>query len=188
MPLYRQLELELPSNLGTKRAHDLDAMRAQLKKRVDACSAVLAQYEALGQAPPPTFRTWSTELLRERDANMTAKAELLRNVVKLDAQLGRTKMDWELPVWTTERLEEHAAALQQQVSALAAHKEKQVLLGKVEAALWMRREEAPIALSTMSTPQLRALLQELKASFTPSMAAFATAASEAASSGDDEER
>lgn len=72
-------------------------------------------------------------------------------------------MDWELPAWEAERLETHAAGLKEKVETQAAHKEKQSLLGKVEAALWLRKEEPPIALHMMTIEQLRKLLAKLHA-------------------------
>lgn len=52
-------------------------------------SAVLSAYEMLGQTPPPSFYSWSVEALLSRQANITSKAQLLRRIVRLDAQLGR---------------------------------------------------------------------------------------------------
>jgi len=164
MPLYRQLEVTVPQSLGSKDAAGLRELLASFEEQVEASGAVLRAYEALGQAPPPHFRSWDLEVLRERAANMTAKSELLREVVQLDAQLGRTKMDWDLPIWEPERLRAHADGLAEQAAETAAHKEKQKLLGKVEAALWLRKLDPPIALHMMTTPQLRKLLAKLNGS------------------------
>ncbi|KAL1514411.1 hypothetical protein AB1Y20_003512 [Prymnesium parvum] len=166
LPLYRQLSLAPPATLAATDAAELGRLKRAMLERCEASSALLASYEALGQSPPPYFRTWSVASLREREANVTAKSEVLRGILRLDAQLGRTKMDWELPAWEEERLLAYSEELRGKVEAHKGHKEKQTLLGKVEAALWLRREEAPIALQTMTVEQLQKLLAKL--SGTPS--------------------
>ena len=55
-------------------------------------------------------------------------AEVLREIVALDATLGRVKMDWELPAWDEGRLRSHADALAEKSDALLARKEKEGLL------------------------------------------------------------
>ena len=163
LPLYGQLELKPPATLLQRSAKELEELSTTLAERVRACAAVLEQYESLGQAPPPTFRSWGVAQLEERAANMTAKAEVLREIVALDATLGRVKMDWELPAWDEGRLRSHADALAEKSDALLARKEKEGLLGKVEAALWLRKQEAPVALATLSADELRELLKKLNA-------------------------
>ena len=94
---------------------------------------------------------------------MTSKAELLREIVRLDAGLGRVKMDWELPAWGEDKLRAHAAGLREKSAAQAARKDKEEMLGKVEAALWLRKQEPPVALGSLSTEELRELLSKLSA-------------------------
>lgn len=184
LPLYQQLEAQVPPSITRKTEAELTAMRASLVERVDACADVLTEYQRLGQAPPPAFRSWPASQLRERHANMTTNAEILREIVKLDAQLGRTKMDWELPTWSVERLSEHAEMLTQKVTELALHKEKQELLGKVEAALWLRKQDPPMALHMMRADQLRDLLSKLSDTAEKSSSSAPAATKKASAAGE----
>ena len=52
-------------------------------------------------------------------------------------------------------------ALEEQVIEAERRKEKEELLGKIEAELW-RRKEPPVALATLSTKKLRKLHKHLK--------------------------
>ena len=60
------------------------------------------------------------------------------------------------------QLQEYAASLEGKVAEAEKRKEKDILLGKVEAELWRRKEEPPVALATLSTSKLRKLLKHLK--------------------------
>ena len=44
----------------------------------------------------------------------------------------------------------------------AERKEKAELLGKIEAELWRRKEETPIATATLGVSELKALLEKLQ--------------------------
>ena len=166
LPLLRQLELERPPDAGaplTQRSSaELAALNTSLTERVASCGALLAEYEALGQPPPPTFRSWATETLGSRLDNPTSKRAELQAIVALQAQLGRQRMEASLPEWSAAALREHAAALAAEVEEVSARKHKARLLGKVEAELWRRGEEAPVALATLTAEKLEALLAKLK--------------------------
>ena len=54
------------------------------------------------------------------------------------------------------------AQLEPQVAEREATTEKEELIGKVEAALWMKGQEVPIGLPMKNTTELRAILKKLK--------------------------
>jgi hypothetical protein len=148
--------------LAQQSVAELADLNATLDARLDACGLLLAEYEALGQPPPPDFRGWGVPKIEERLHNMTVRREDLLEVVRLSAKLGTRRLDWAMPELTSEELRAHIASLGDQVSEAQARKEKAVLLGKVEAELWRRKEEAPVALATLSVPKLNDLLQRLR--------------------------
>ena len=54
------------------------------------------------------------------------------------------------------------AQLEPQVEEREATTKKEELIGKVEAALWMKGQEVPIGLPMKNTTELRAILKKLK--------------------------
>ena len=162
-PACKQLEEHPPrSKVMALSVAELEHLRDVLVRRVEACSRVLEAYVRLGQSAPPTFRSWPVETLDERTANITAKEGLLRRVGALQAQLGSRRLDWGLPAWDDAALEEHIAALESQLEDSRERKEREELLGKLEARYWMSKKDPPIGLPTMSTQDLKQLLKQLQ--------------------------
>lgn len=157
--------------LAERSSAELVELNTTLSARVQASGLVLAEYESLGQPPPPGFRTWPLSTLKERHANMTSRRDELRDVVRLLSQLGRQRMDWSLPELSADELREHAAGLAAQVAEAAERKERATLLGKIEAEMWRRKEETPIATTTLSTDELRGLLARLQGTPPPTTTA-----------------
>ena len=71
-------------------------------------------------------------------------------------------MEWSMPERSLEELAKITKKLKKKVRERAERKEKAELLGKVEAELWRREEEVPIATSSLSIAELRALLAKLQ--------------------------
>ena len=67
-----------------------------------------------------------------------------------------------MPERSVEELGKITKKLKKKVRERAERKEKAELLGKVEAELWRREEEVPIATSSLSIAELRALLAKLQ--------------------------
>ena len=53
------------------------------------------------------------------------------------------------------------AELRDKVALTTARRAKDTLLGKVEAALWLHKQEAPVGLASMPTEALQTLLDKL---------------------------
>jgi len=134
---------------------------------VAACGALLDEYESLGQPAPPGFRTWPLEKVNARLDHLTNKGEMLRTICKLNTKLGGARLDWGMPEWSEEKLEAHVASLRVEVEETATRKEKAVILGRVEAALWKRNMDVPVALATLSTNELYTLYAELEGKSAP---------------------
>ena len=167
LPLLAQLEQpadaqSLGKPLGARSSDELEELRGTLSARVEACGALLAQYDAIGQSPPSGFRAWPLARLEEHLAHFNAKGDELRAVAQLLSRLGSPRVDGDLPEWDAAALKAYATTLEEQVVELEARKEKEELLGKIEAELWRRKEEAPVALATLSTKKLRKLYKHLK--------------------------
>ena len=162
LPALAQLSQRPPKALAERPAAELQTLGAALKARVDACASVLSGYEAIGQPPPPDFKSWPPELLHARAANLTAKAAPLRRIAELEARLGRKNLDWEVAALDDAALAARIAQLEPQVAEREATTEKEELIGKVEAALWMKGQEVPIGLPMKNTTELRAILKKLK--------------------------
>ena len=153
-----------PGGLAKMSSAKLTELNATLAERITASGTLLAEYESLGQPPPPGFRMWSMSTLEERYDNITSKRAELIEIVRLLSQLGNQRMDWNLPAKTTEELSVYTEKLNKEVAEFLERKERQTLLGKIEAEMWRRKEETPIATGTLDTPQLKALLKKLKSS------------------------
>ena len=164
-PKYGALELALPAGLWSKDEEELAAAERALEERTAACGVLLDLHERLGQSPPLGFRAWPLADLEARAAELREKMPQLRKVAALSAQIGQPRLDMSIAAWSAEKLEAHAASLAARVAAARARKEKEELLGKVEAALWRkdRSAEPPMGLSTMSTSELREVLAALEA-------------------------
>lgn len=166
LPQLRSLEqaVDAPSKkpLGSRSSEELLSLNTTLSERVSMCAALLSQYELLGQPPPPGFRAWPLDKVSERLANMTSKGAELREIVALMGKLGGKRMDWSLPEMSRDALRAHAAQLEEQVAEARERREHAEMMGKCEAELWRRKEEAPVALGTLSTDELRALHKKLK--------------------------
>ena len=148
--------------LAARSSTELADLNATLSARVEASGTLLAEYESLGQPAPPHFRMWPIEELRTRLNDMRTKREELREIVRLLAQLGGQRMEWSMPERSLEELAKITKKLKKKVRERAERKEKAELLGKIEAELWRREEEVPIATSSLSIPELRALLAKLQ--------------------------
>lgn len=167
LPLLVQLEqpVDTPSigkPLGAQTADELHELHETLRARVEACGTLLAEYEALGQPPPTGFRAWPLARLQQQLAHFSSKGEELREVAQLLSRLGGPRVDGDLAEMDVATLKEYAATLEEQVIEAEKRKEKAELLGKIEAELWRRKEEAPVALATLSTKKLRRLYKHLK--------------------------
>jgi len=145
-------------------AAELLELSSSLEARVEISGLLLAEYESLGQPPPPHFRTWPLTKLQQRLTDVQSKRSKLHEISKLLAQLGRQRMDWSMPEWSAERLEEHGAWLAGQVEERSQRKQKAQLLGKIEAEYWFRNEEVPMSLGALSIPELETFLTNLKGS------------------------
>lgn len=168
LPLLASLQEEAPRALAANTALELEALNATLTDRLSAATDLLAAYEALGQEAPPDFRAWPLNKLEERHVNLTTKWAELNEVLRLEARLGRTKMDWALPEWPADKLRSRARELTLKVSELSARREKDELLGKVEAELWRRgQKEVPVGLPLKTTEELRELLATLRGASGP---------------------
>jgi len=164
VPKAAQLQYELTGGkpLAQRSVAELSELNSTLTLRIEACGHVLAEYESLGQPPPPGFRTWPVATLRERHVNMTSRREALVEIVSLLDQLGKQRMDWSVPEMTPEQMGALARSLRQQVEEAAERKEKASLLGQIEAEMWRRREETPMATATLGVEELKALLAKLQ--------------------------
>ena len=164
LPLLVQLDQPTPAapQLAAMDASELVRLNASLSARVEACGALIAEYEALGQPAPPGFRSWPVQEVHARRALLVAKGPLLREIIALGAPLGSPRLDWSMPEWSEERLAQHAEALRAQAAETIQRREHSIMLGKVEAAFWRRGEETPIATGSLSTEQLRTLLASLE--------------------------
>ena len=166
LPKLRTLEqpVDGPSKkpLGSRTSEELEQLDASLAERVSACALVLAEYERLGQSPPPNFRQWPLADLNTRLDNMKSKGAQLRTIATLHAKLGGKRMDWSTPDKSVTELAAQIETLETQVAESQERKTTQELLGKIEAELWRRKEEAPVALATLSIAQLEELLRKLK--------------------------
>ena len=168
LPLLAQLEqpADAPSlgkPLSTCSVEELDELQSALSARASACGKLLSEYEALGcQPPPPKFRSWPLEKVEAHLALFAAKGDELRSVASLLSRLGGPRVEGDLPTMEVTQLQEYAASLEGKVAEAEKRKEKDILLGKVEAELWRRKEEPPVALATLSTSKLRKLLKHLK--------------------------
>ena len=164
LPLLVQLDQPTPAapQLAAMDASELVRLNASLSARVEACGALLAEYEALGQPAPPGFRSWPVQEVHARRAHLVTKGPLLREIIALGAPLGSPRLDWSMPEWSEERLAQHAEALRAQAAETIERREHSIMLGKVEAAFWRRGEETPIATGSLSTEQLRTLLASLE--------------------------
>eukprot|EP00908_Phaeocystis_cordata_P001417 Transcript_11497.p1 GENE.Transcript_11497~~Transcript_11497.p1 ORF type:complete len:372 (+),score=121.26 Transcript_11497:57-1118(+) len=159
---YAQLEQKIPASLAKQSEAELGALLAGLAERVQACAAMLEAYRALGQTPPDDFRSWPLERVEARRDNVTARADTLREVLLLQAKLGGARpMDSSLAEMGEEELQLKLAELTEKVEETRARRAKDVLLGKVEAALWLHRQEAPVGLASMSVEDLQELLDKL---------------------------
>lgn len=145
-------------------AVELLELSSSLDARIEASGLLLAEYESIGQPPPPHFRTWPLTKLQQRLADLKSKHSKLHEISKLLAQLGRKRMEWSMPEWSAERLQEHAAWLTGQVEERNQRKQKAQLLGKIEAEYWLRREEVPMSLGALSIPELETFLANLRGS------------------------
>lgn len=148
--------------LSQQSSAELSELSVALRARVDVTGAVLAEYESLGQPAPPSFRGWPLPELKQRLDDLSSKRAELREIVRLLAQLKGQRMDWNLPAKSAEELRAHAARLTEKVSEANERKERAALLGKIEAEMWKRNEEVPVATGTLSIPELKALLLKLQ--------------------------
>jgi len=163
MKMYIQLDQTVSaSQLAARPSAELRQLNASLDARVQACGALLAEYDALGQPTPPGFRAWPFEDVVARRAQLISKGGLLREVLAVGAPVGSPRLDWDMPEWSEARLMAHIAQLREQAADTLARRQKAVLLGKVEAAFWRRREEVPIATASMGTEELERLLEHLE--------------------------
>ena len=79
---------------------------------------------------------------------MTTHSAELKKIVTLLSKLGGKRMDWNLPEQSGEELKATIATLEAQVKEASERRRTSELLGQVEAELWKRNEEAPVALAT----------------------------------------
>jgi len=162
LPAYAQLDEPAPNNLICRSDAEIRQLNATLRERVYMSARVLESYDQLGQHPPPRFRSWKIEKLQARFQNMTMKAPLLRKLVAYHAQLGQVRMDWELPAWSEEALTERCAQLEAQVRESRTRRQKEELIGKAEAAYYMRGEEPPFGLAMKSSDELRQHIKNMR--------------------------
>lgn len=148
--------------LSQRSVAELEELSSALSERIDASGRLLAEYESLGQPPPPGFRAWPLAELSARLEDMTSKREELREVVRLLTQLGGKRIEWSLPTKSVDELRAYIAELAVKAEEAKERKEHKVLLGKVEAELWRRKEEAPVALGSLTITELQALLKRLR--------------------------
>ena len=131
----------------------LALVEGELKVKKEANAKLEIQVAALAPQVPE---------LSARLEDMVSKRDELREVVRLLAQLGGKRMEWGLPEKSVDELRAVAADLAVKVEEAKARKEKSELLGKVEAELWRRKEEAPAAVGSLSTEELQATLRRLQ--------------------------
>ena len=137
-------------------------LSASLAARVRASAALLEAYLALGQQPPDDFRDWDAARLDARREQLTSKGELLRELLLLQAKLGGARrMDDGLPEVAEVELREKVEALRAEAAGAQERRAKEVLQGKIEAALWLRKQEVPMGLAAMSVDDMRDLLARL---------------------------
>ena len=158
---YAQLQLAPPASLRTLGEAELQQLLESLSQRVTACAALLEAYRALGQAPPDDFRAWPLERTEARIAGLSERAPLLREALLLQSKLGGARSLETLAERSGAELEETVAELRAKVAETTARRAKDTLLGKVEAALWLHKEEAPVGLASMATADLQRLLAKL---------------------------
>lgn len=163
VPMLKTLEQPLDGQkLGARSSEELAELNTTLAQRVASCASLLSQYDLLGQPPPPGFRSWPLEDLDARLTKMTTHSAELKKIVTLLSKLGGKRMDWNLPEQSGEELKATIATLEAQVKEASERRRTSELLGQVEAELWKRNEEAPVALATLSIAQLEELLKRLK--------------------------
>ena len=159
--LYAQLQLSPPASLQAQGEAELRQSLDTLSQRVGACAALLEAYRTLGQAPPDDFRAWPLERTEARRASLTEHAPLLREALLLQTKLGGARSLEALVERSEAELEETLVGLRAKVAETTARRAKDTLLGKVEAALWMHKQEAPVGLASMPAEALQALLDKL---------------------------
>ena len=163
LPLLTTLEQSAPVQLVSRSSEELAVLHADLTARVSACGSLLAEYDVLGQPPPSSFRSWSLERLRRQLEHLEAKSGALREVVALRTRLGGPRLDPAVVEWDEPTLRKYAAKLATKVAEADERKDKAVLLGKVEAALWQCGQDVPVALPTLTISELQDLYANLKA-------------------------
>lgn len=165
---FAQLQKAPPPLLHERSEEELLELNATLAARVRASAALLEAYLALGQQPPDDFREWDTARLDARRDQLTTKGEALREVLLLQAKLGGSRrMDDALPEMAPEQLQAKIDAMREEVAEAQTRRAKEELQGKVEAALWLRKQEVPMGLAAMSMEDLRDLLARLNGKAAP---------------------
>ena len=159
--LYAQLQLSPPASLQAQGEAELRQSLDTLAQRVAACAALLEAYRTLGEAPPDDFRAWPLERTEARRASLTEHAPLLREALLLQTKLGGARSLEALAERGEAGLLETLAGLRAKVAETTARRAKDTLLGKVEAALWMHKQEAPVGLASMPAEALQTLLDKL---------------------------
>ena len=159
--LYAQLQLSPPASLQAQGEAELRQSLDTLAQRVAACAALLEAYRTLGEAPPDDFRAWPLERTEARRASLTEHAPLLREALLLQTKLGGARSLEALAERGEAELQETLAGLRAKVAETTARRAKDTLLGKVEAALWMHKQEAPVGLASMPAEALQTLLDKL---------------------------
>ena len=162
LPACKQLNMRPDVEICDKCLSELELLSASLQERVKACARFLDCFVRLDQTPPSDFRSWAPDELNDRAQTIELKEPLLRKVLSLQSQLGSKRMDWSLPDWSEESLESRIMELESQLKVHQAHKEKQKLLGQVEAAFWIRKMDPPIGLSGLGIEELKDKLRQLK--------------------------
>ena len=159
--LYAQLKLSPPASLQAQGEAELRQSLDTLSQRVAFCAALHREYHTLGLVPPDDFRTWPLEQTRARLASLTEHAPLLSEALLLQTKLGGARSLEALVERSEAELEETLAGLRAKVAEKTARRAKETLLGKVEAALWMHKQEVPVGLASMDAEALQALLDKL---------------------------
>ena len=158
---YAQLQLSPPASLHTQGEAELRLLLDNLSQRVAASAALLEAYRELGQVPPNDFRTWPVERAEARRVSLVEHAPLLREALLLQTKLGGARSLETLAERSEAELQETVAELRDKVALTTARRAKDTLLGKVEAALWLHKQEAPVGLASMPTEALQTLLDKL---------------------------
>ena len=177
-----QLQKAAPpsSSLQERSEAELRELNASLAARVRASAALLEAYLALGQQPPDDFREWDAARLDARREQLTSKGELLRELLLLQAKLGGARrMDDGLPEVAEAELREKVQAMRAEAAGAQERRAKEVLQGKIEAALWLRKQEVPMGLAAMSLDDMRDLLARLNGKAGAGAGAKSAAAEEA---------